>query len=111
MNLKFYGRGLDYDQAYDFYSLPIKHSIKIFGDLINSKSPVHIKDGGQLQNIIDHFYTMAGEVEKYTLSGGLICQAGVALKEAFSGLGYNEDTRLFQDYASRLYFMKAQRKS
>ena len=106
MDLKFYGRGLDYDQTYNFYSLPLKHSIKVFGDLINARSPIHIKDGGHLQNIMDHFYSIDGEVENYTLTGGLICKGGVFLKEAFVGLGYNENTRLFRDYDSRLYFME-----
>jgi alpha-galactosidase len=106
MNLKFYGRGLEYDQTYNFYSLPLKHSIKTFGDLINARSPIHIKDDGLLQNVVDRFYSIDGEVENYTLNGGLICRAGVCLKEAFVGLGYNENTRLFRDYDSRLYFME-----
>lgn len=106
MNLKFYGRGLDYNETYNFYSLPLKHSIKVFGDLINARSPIHIKDGGLIQNLVDYFYAIDGEVEKYTLSGSQICRSGVFLKEAFVGLGYNENTRMFRDYDSRLYFME-----
>jgi len=34
-------------------------------------------------------------------------RAGIALKPAFAGTGYNSDTRLFPDFSSRIYFMEA----
>ena len=33
--------------------------------------------------------------------------AGVALRQQFSGNGYNENVRLFPDFASRMYFIEA----
>ena len=32
-------------------------------------------------------------------------QNGVRLSPAYSGTGFNENTRLFPDFASRMYFM------
>ena len=33
--------------------------------------------------------------------------AGVKLAPAFAGTGFNEKTRVFSDFASRLYFIEA----
>ena len=48
---------------------------------------------------------MPGEEEKYTTSGSVL-KAGVKLKQGFGATGYNDEVRFFQDFASRLYFMK-----
>ena len=50
---------------------------------------------------------MPGETESYRTSGSVL-MAGVKLTQAFSGSGYNGQTRLFQDFASRMYFMNAE---
>jgi alpha-galactosidase len=49
---------------------------------------------------------MPGEKEDYTVSGSLLMNGGLKLKQAFAANGYNEETRFFQDFGSRLYFMK-----
>lgn len=33
-------------------------------------------------------------------------EAGVKLKQSFGATGYNEETRFFQDFGARLYFME-----
>jgi alpha-galactosidase len=49
---------------------------------------------------------MPGEKEDYTVSGSLLMNGGLKLKQAFAANGYNDQTRFFQDFGSRLYFMK-----
>ena len=48
---------------------------------------------------------MPGETEQYIASGSVL-MGGVKLKQAFAATGYNENTRYFQDFASRIYFME-----
>ncbi len=99
--------GLLSDVKYHFYSRSIKYNLKDFGDLVNTVSPVHIKQGSALQEILSRFVNMEGEKEELTAYGDTLMCAGVALKPAFAGTGYNSDTRLFPDFSSRIYFMEA----
>ena len=32
--------------------------------------------------------------------------SGVKIHQAFAGTGYNDETRYFQDFGSRIYFME-----
>ena len=51
---------------------------------------------------------MNGEAEDCTATGQVLMSTGVALKPAFSGTGFNENVRVFPDFASRLYFIEQQ---
>ena len=99
--------GLIPDAKYHFYSREIKYNLKDFGDLVNTVSPVHIKQGSALQEILSRFVNMDGEKENLTAYGDTLMRAGITLKPAFAGTGYNSDTRLFPDFSSRIYFMEA----
>ncbi|MCR5278924.1 MAG: alpha-galactosidase [Lachnospiraceae bacterium] len=99
--------GLDPETDYHVYNIQLKHNIKEFGDLVNQVAPIHIKKDSLIHNTIARFYKMDGEVEDYVVSGALLNNAGIKLTQAFGGTGYNGETRLFQDYASRLYFISA----
>lgn len=99
--------GLLPDAKYHFYSRNIKYNLKDFGDLVNTVSPIHIKQGSALQEILSRFVNMEGEKEDLTAYGDSLMRAGIALKPAFAGTGYNSDTRLFPDFSSRIYFMEA----
>ncbi len=99
--------GLLSDVKYHFYSRNIKYNLKDFGDLVNTVSPVHIKQGSALQEILSRFVNMEGEKEDLITYGDTLMRAGIALKPAFAGTGYNSDTRLFPDFSSRMYFMEA----
>jgi alpha-galactosidase len=68
-------------------------------------SPIHIKQDSLVHNIVDKFVKMPGEVENY-VSYGDVLMSGVKLKGAFAGTGYDENTRFFQDFSSRMYFME-----
>jgi len=99
--------GLDPDLHYHLYSLPHNVDIKQFGDLVNTVAPVHIKQNSIAHNTIARFYKMKGEEEDLTVSGAVLMNAGVSLAPAYGGTGFNDQTRCFSDYSSRLYFIEA----
>jgi alpha-galactosidase len=102
---QYFPKGLLPDEKYHFYNFERKVSIKPFGDLVNMISPIHIKQDSLVHNIVDKFVKMPGEVENY-VSYGDVLMSGVKLKGAFAGTGYDENTRFFQDFSSRMYFME-----
>lgn len=99
--------GLANETDYHIFNIQLKHNIKQFGDLINQAAPFHIKKDSLVHNTLARFMKMDGEVEDYVVSGELLNNAGIKLTQAFGGTGYNGETRLFQDFASRLYFIEA----
>lgn len=99
--------GLDKDTSYHVYNIQLKHNIKQFGDLINQAAPIHVKKDSLVHNTLARFIKMDGEVEDYVLKGEVLNNAGIKLTQAFGGTGYNGETRLFQDFQSRLYFIEA----
>ena len=50
---------------------------------------------------------MDGEIEDYKVSGAFLNNVGIKLTQAFGGTGYNAETRLFQDFSSRMYFIES----
>ncbi|MBO5158629.1 MAG: alpha-galactosidase [Lachnospiraceae bacterium] len=102
---QYFAKGLDENKKYHFYNIEKKRDVKPFGDLLNTISPVHIKYDSLVHKAIDKFLKMPGEKEDYT-SYGNVLMSGVKLQSAFGGTGYNENTRYFQDFESRLYFME-----
>ncbi len=99
-------RGLDDTKRYRFQNRPLKHNVLRFGDLINTISPVHIKKDSLVHHAVAHFVKMDGEKESYTVSGSLLNQAGIRLAQGFVGVGYAPNTRLYQDFDSRMYLME-----
>jgi alpha-galactosidase len=91
---------------YHLYNRDLRYNIKAFGDLVNTATPVHIKQDSVVHNVLAKFITMPGEKEDYTVSGSLLMNGGLKLKQAFAANGYNDEVRFFQDFGSRLYFMK-----
>lgn len=106
--MKFIGKGLLPDTLYHFSNPPFKIPVKVFGDLINMRSPIRIKQDSILHTVVSKFYTLNGEVEDYVVPGDLINEAGIWLKQGFQGTGYDDDIRVFHDFSSRLYFMEAE---
>ncbi|MBR5991838.1 MAG: alpha-galactosidase, partial [Clostridia bacterium] len=94
----YFAKGLDPKVVYNFSSDAIPINIKAFGDLINMIAPVHIKNGGVLQNLLSKVYKMPGESENCAASGDTLMYAGVKLKQAFAGTGINGETRFFPDF-------------
>lgn len=104
MNLRLKIKGLKPEGIYRLSNLPKDLDIKQFGDLINTASPVHIANGSLTQHLVSKVYKLKGETESHLVSGSILCQSGIALKQGFGGVGFNEDVRLMQDFSSRLYF-------
>lgn len=100
---KFKTKGLARDKIYHFTNRQQIFNIKEFGDLINMISPIHIKKDSIAHNMISLFKKMPGEIEDTTAYGDVFNHAGIKLKQGFGGTGYDEEIRLFQDYASRMY--------
>ncbi|MBQ4257591.1 MAG: alpha-galactosidase [Clostridia bacterium] len=105
---RFFARGLKPEKNYSFYNLVHSLNLKRFGSLINTQSPIHIRQDSMLHNLISRFKTMPGEEESYCVSGDLLMYAGIKLRQGFSGTGYDENVRFFQDFCSRLYLMEEQ---
>ena len=103
---RFVARGLDPEKIYHFGNVPRSVNVKRFGSLINTMAPVHVKQDSIIHGIIDRVVKMPGETEDVTASGSALMNAGVKLKQAFSGTGYSEDVRFFADFFSRLYFIE-----
>lgn len=102
----FKAHGLDPDAEYHFYSFGMKYNIKNFGSLVNTVSPIHIKQDSLLEDIIAKFVKIDGETEDCLVNGDTLMYSGVKLKQAFAGTGLNEETRYYPDFGSRLYFME-----
>ena len=103
----FRAKGLDPELTYRLHNISGKVNIKLFGSLINTMSPIHIKQNGFIHNILARFVKMGGEVEDYTAKGSVLTGPGVGLKPQYAGTGYNENVRLFPDFSSRMYFIEA----
>lgn len=99
--------GLMPKQRYHFYNRKLKYNVKEFGDLVNTVSPIHIKQDSLAHNLVAKFVKMDGESEDYQVYGDVLMNEGVKLKQGFSGTGYNDSVRHFPDFASRLYFMES----
>ncbi|MCI5523542.1 MAG: alpha-galactosidase [Spirochaetia bacterium] len=99
--------GLDAEKEYHFYNRVMKYNIKNFGSLVNTVSPVHIKQNSLLEDIVAYFVKLDGETEDCNVYGDTLMYSGIKLKQAFGATGFNEETRYFPDFGSRLYFMEA----
>ena len=103
---KYYAAGLDPAARYHFTREAKALDLLLFGDLVNTQSPIHVKQGSTLHKVIAKIKSMPGESEDLHVSGAVLMRAGVHLKQAFGGTGYNDQVRYFQDFSSRLYLME-----
>lgn len=100
-------KGLDPERKYHFYNRALKYDVREFGDLVNTVSPIHIRQDSLVHRTVAKFVKMDGETEDYRVCGDTLMYGGVRLKQAFAATGYSEEVRHFPDFASRLYFMEA----
>ncbi len=106
--MDYHAKGLDPLKKYRFYSNEAKVSVKMFGDLVNGVTPIHIKQDGFLHGLIDRFVTPKGDKEDYVAYGDALMYAGVGLKPAFSSTGFDMEgsVRIMHDNNARLFFME-----
>lgn len=100
-------KGLDPERKYHFYNRALKYDVREFGDLVNTVSPIHIRQDSLMHRTVAKFVKMDGETEDYRAYGDELMYGGVRLKQAFAATGYSEEVRHFPDFASRIYFMEA----
>lgn len=93
------------DVRYHFYNRKLKYNIKEFGDLVNTVSPVHIKQDSLTHQVLSKLVKMDGETEDFHAYGDTLMYGGIHVSPAFGGTGYNDKVRHYPDFASRLYFM------
>lgn len=103
---RFIVNGLDEDKLYHFYNHEEKIDIRDFGDLVNTQSPIHIKNNSLVQNIVAKYVELDGEVEDIEVYGDTLMYSGIPLKQAYSGTGISNEIRHFPDFASRMYFIE-----
>lgn len=100
-------KGLEDDLLYHLKVRGQRVNVKVFGDLINQITPVHIKKDGLVHDIISKVYTMDIEKEEYYVYGDLLNSSGFKAVQQFSASGYNDEVRLIGDFGSRLYVIES----
>lgn len=94
--------GLDEDTIYTFANRPFDIDIGLFGDLINMVSPVRIKPDSLLHKAVRKMKVLHTETEHGVADGRSLMHGGIKLKQSNVG-GFNDETRIFLDGASRIY--------
>ena len=102
----YFARGLDPESVYHFYNRELKYDVRDFGDLVNTASPIHLKQDSLMLDLVAKFVKMDGETEDLEAGGDALMYGGVHLRQAFGATGYSGEVRHFPDFASRIYFME-----
>lgn len=105
--LKLRTKGLDDNLTYKVKNCKVPVNIKDFGSLVNTVSPIHIKENSKLIDIAAKFVKLDCESDEYVARGSLLNNAGLKLSQGYSGTGFNDKTRIFKDYDSRMYIFEA----
>ncbi|MFA9381745.1 MAG: hypothetical protein ACERKO_11870, partial [Acetanaerobacterium sp.] len=82
-------------------------NIKTLGELVNNVLPVEIRGDGVVHTVLSSHYMLAMCDEQFEAGGDLLNHYGIKLKHQFSGSGYNDDVKVFGDYFSRMYEVRA----
>ncbi len=99
-------KGLNEHSLYRITNREYEYPIEMFGDLVNTASPIHIKLESLLSNIVSNFIKMPGEKEDYQLSGSLLMKGGLQLKQTYQATGYDKNIRLMNDFTTRVYIIE-----
>ena len=73
--------------------------------MVNTASPVHIRQDSLIQHLAAKWIKINGEREDYHVFGDTLMYCGVRLKQVFCATGLNDEVRYFPDFGARLYFM------
>jgi alpha-galactosidase len=71
-------------------------------------APIHIKQDSAMHDFIAKVVKMYEKPEDYHIYGDTLMNAGVHLRRAFTGTGWNDEMRFFTDFTSRVYYMEAE---
>jgi len=102
----YHAKGLSSDVKYHFYSMPLKHNVKVFGDLINTASPIHIKQDSFMHHMLAKLVKMDEKGEDFEAYGEELMSGGVRLSQSFVGTGFDDNVRVMTDFSARLYYME-----
>jgi alpha-galactosidase len=83
--------------------------IKLFGSLVNTISPIRLKNDGTLQRLVSETVHLDNELEYYIVGGDVLAYHGIVMNQQFGGTGYDKETRVVGDFGSRIYHLKALR--
>ena len=106
-HVRFKPKGLDPELDYLYESRPVDVDIRDFGSLVNTMSPVHIKDGGLIQGIAAGLYKLPSSTDRGRMRGRALCACGMSLLPNYGGTGYSEGTRVFRDRDAMLIMLTA----
>ena len=105
--LKFRTRGLKDELTYRVKNCKVPVDIRDFGSLVNTVSPIHLKEDSLLIDVAARFVNFNCEKDEFIAKGSLLNNAGMKLSQGYAGTGFNDKTRIFKDYASRMYIFEA----
>jgi alpha-galactosidase len=83
--------------------------IKVFGSLMNTISPIRLKNDGTLQRLVSETVHLDNELEYYIVGGDVLAYHGIVMNQQFGGTGFDKETRVLGDFGSRIYHLKALR--
>ena len=97
--------GLKPNGTYHVTALSQAIRVGQFGNLLKHVVPVNVNPNGALLRIADSRFTLPGNAEDLTVSGGALA-AGILLKPLFRGTGYDKNQRTQGDFGSDIYIIE-----
>ncbi|HUW69195.1 MAG TPA: alpha-galactosidase [bacterium] len=99
--------GLDTEPSFAVTGRTQYINVQAFGNLVNRVLPIKIRWDGIVHTVLSSHYLFKMAEEAYVANGDLLSAYGIKLIQQFSGTGYNDRVRIFSDYGSRLYTVRA----
>ncbi len=99
-------KGLNEETLYKFSGRDLTFDLRNFGGLVNYVAPFHVRQDGAVHALIAKFVKMRSEPDSHEMYGDAMMYAGVHLKNAFTGAGYNENVAYCPDFGSRIYLIR-----
>ncbi|MBP3238337.1 MAG: alpha-galactosidase [Lachnospiraceae bacterium] len=97
-------KGLDPETKYHFYAREQSVDVRVFGDLINTMAPIHIRQGSVMHDVVAKYVKVKIVPENLYAYGDALMNAGVKLNSSYAATGLDENTRLALDFSSEMYF-------
>lgn len=95
--------GLGDDKFYHVKGEREDFGIRLLGGMVNYVLPIHIKDGGILQYLLDKAYHMHDPKFDRVISGTTLNSHGLVPEQNYTGAGFTFKERIMKDFSSKLY--------
>lgn len=105
-----FAKGLNADLRYRLCNRVVPVNVKVFGDLVNMLTPIHIKQNSHMHDIIAHFAKMESEKDDIFVYGDTLMNGGYRLHQNFNGCGYEAGMMVCRDFGSQMYFIDKEEK-